>query len=243
MRKLLIALLGATTLSSAAGAADLPSRYAPPPSFVAVPVFTWTGFYVGVNAGYGWGSNRNSTSYGATAPYGYYGGSGSNGGFVGGGQVGYNYQFTPGAGLVVGVEADLQYADLGRKYAYGSSSSGNYFGTVRGRLGYAFDRFLVYGTGGFAYGDVGGYGAYAYPLTTASPYYSGGRSETNGGWTLGGGVEYAFTHNLTAKVEGLYVSLNNGGRNAYAVTTPVVYGANQNRAEFGVVRAGLNYKF
>lgn len=243
--------------ASASSAADLPTRqYAPPAPFVAAPAFTWTGFYAGVNAGYGFENNRNrnrNTYYGVTGPV-YYGSSGSRGGFVGGGQLGYNYQFTPGSGLVVGVETDLQYAGIGRNrktyvsgspYAYGSSgSSGNYFGTVRGRLGYAFDRFMVYGTGGFAYGDVGRdqtyYGA---PLATATYPYVGKKRGTQTGYAVGGGIEYAFTNHLSAKVEGLYVSLGSGSKNTYALATPVAYGTRKGREEFGVVRAGLNYKF
>ncbi|MBL7405733.1 porin family protein, partial [Escherichia coli] len=90
-------------------------------------------------------------------------------GFSGGAQIGYNYQFTPGSGVVIGVEADAQYLDFGRNrnnaFVSGAVAPGyyvtdprglsslDYFGTVRGRLGYAFDRTLVYGTGGFAYGS------------------------------------------------------------------------------------------
>lgn len=248
MRKHLLALLAAAPLALAAAsanAADLPSRYAPPTPFVSVPVFTWTGFYVGVNAGYGWNANNNAT---VLVPGGGYAssGSGSNGGFVGGGQIGYNYQFTPGTGLVIGVEGDLQYADLGGNngYPYSSGSNGNYFGTVRARLGYAFDRFLVYATGGFAYGDVGNNSGYPYVASTTVPaYYGSNGNGSSGGWTLGGGVEYAFTNNLSAKVEGLYVSLGRNGGTAYAAAPYYSVATGTNRNEFGVVRAGLNYKF
>ncbi|MEZ0171164.1 outer membrane protein [Microvirga sp. TS319] len=225
--------------ASAALAADLPARqYAPAPVYNPAPLFTWSGFHAGVNGGYGW-SNRNQTYLGSADTL---SSKGSNGGFVGGGQIGYNYQLVPGTGLVVGLETDLQYADLGNKTTYvagspaalsGSSSGGNYFGTVRGRLGYAFDRFLVYGTGGFAYGDVGSrsWG----PLA--------GNRGTEVGYTLGGGLEYALTNNWTAKVEALYVSLGNGSRNTSALGTPAISSTSSGRDDFGVVRAGLNYKF
>ena len=86
-------------------------------------------------------------------------GGGSDGGFVGGGQIGYNYQFNQ---FVIGLETDIQYADLGngRSLTFGqgfagNNNNGNWFGTVRARAGFAFDRALVYATGGLAYGDIG----------------------------------------------------------------------------------------
>ncbi|MDB5645967.1 MAG: porin, partial [Methylobacterium sp.] len=190
MKRLLLATTVFAGLTAVASAADLPRRAAPP-VFVPVPVFTWTGFYAGFNAGYGFGTGSNNngpTTVVATSPL-FVGTAASplvnnrgaigfnnrdsNEGFVGGGQIGYNYQFTPGSGFVVGVEADAQYVDFGRSRNNATAIVGalnpdltavnpnglsglDYFGTVRGRLGYAFDRTLVYGTGGFAYGGGGG---------------------------------------------------------------------------------------
>ena len=237
MRKFILPLLASTAalglMASAVQAADLPVRAAPPP-IVAVPLFTWTGFYVGLNAGYGWqGSNDNSIFVPAgtflTAPL----ASGlvtfpdnEGDGFVGGGQIGYNYQI---GSFVVGLEGDIQYADFGREFSYlgNDFESSDWFGTVRARAGVAFGQALIYGTGGFAFAD------------------------DVGGWTVGGGVEYAFTNNLSLKVEGLYVNLDNNNRNAgvYAYdTNNVLYRqpgfSNRNSGtEFAVVRAGLNYKF
>lgn len=232
MRTSALGLLAATAAlaiaASTAHAADLPSRYSPAPAYNALPVFTWTGFYAGLNAGYGW--NTGDSRYYDPA----FRNGKRSGGFVGGAQAGYNYQF----GMFVGgVETDLQYAAVGNKGAsYGTvyypGDSDGFFGTIRARAGVAFDRALVFGTGGFAYGDIGGNRAY----DTLLGYHSG--DEINWGWTLGGGVEYAITNNFTAKVEGLYVNLdtkdnyNLGGR------------VNVNRdTEFGVLRAGVNYKF
>ena len=289
MNKILTSLAAFTALTAAASAADLPRR-APPPVFTPVPVFTWTGAYFGINAGYGFDANdnRGATVVGVSpqnaifaGPAGgnragvlAFGGSRGNDGFTGGGQVGYNYQFTPGSGVVIGVEADAQYVDFGRnrnRYASSSAvipgtlvfnpnglSSLDYFGTVRGRLGYAFDRTLVYGTGGFAYGSGGG-----------RDFGSGvSRNDFQTGWAAGAGVEYALPTDsflnffrssaVTLKVEGLYVNLDQGGRNngAFAsnstgtvtLTSPgvtvVQSGLNRNNStEFAVVRAGLNYKF
>jgi outer membrane immunogenic protein len=234
MRTSALGLLAATAAlaiaASTAHAADLPSRYAPAPAYNALPVFTWTGFYAGLNAGYGWnvGTSRYyDPAFGAVAGR-------RGGGFVGGAQAGYNYQFGM---FVVGAEADLQYAAVGNKGAsYGTTyfpgDSDGYFGTIRARAGVAFDRAFVYGTGGFAYGDIGGNKG----RDAVLGYHTG--NETNGGWTLGGGAEYAITNNITAKVEGLYVDLDTKDNYVLGGRARV-----DRDAEFGVFRAGVNYKF
>ncbi len=275
--------LAGIALAGSAFAADLPRRAAPP-VFVPVPVFTWTGFYAGFNAGYGFDASSSSqpTVLGLTPASTLvqtntviaFSNGRSNDGFVGGGQIGYNYQFTPGSGVVIGVEADAQYVDFGRDrnrflqsgplaaqqvFNPAGVSGLDYFGTVRGRLGYAFDRTLVYGTGGFAYGSGGGRD---FGLTNSS------RDDFQTGWAAGGGVEYALPTDsflnffkssaVTLKIEGLYVNLDRGNRNngVFAVnnagqeiglTSPGVVIGNAGRqvrdTEFAVVRAGLNYKF
>ena len=292
--------LAGIVVAGSALAADLPRRVAPPPVFTPVPVFTWTGFYAGFNAGYGFNTADTRAPTVIGVPAGTtaansvfvnavgapttgvlaFGNRNSNDGFVGGGQIGYNYQFTPGSGVVVGIEADAQYVDFGRdrnRFAFATAPGGgiapgtlvfnpngisglDFFGTVRGRLGYAWDRTLVYATGGFAYGSGGGRD---FGLPNSS------RDEFQTGWTVGGGVEYALPTDsflnffrssaVTLKVEGLYVNLDQGNRNngAFAinnagtvintVTSPgvVVVNPGQSRrdTEFAVVRAGLNYKF
>ena len=284
MTKILASLAAFTALTAAASAADLPRRV-PPPVFTPVPVFTWTGFYVGVNAGYGFDANsRNTTNYAlpggslinspGTAGVVSVSNRNNNDGFSGGAQIGYNYQFTPGSGVVIGFEADAQYVDFARRanatqnYAFGGApgiafaaprafvaTSGNgldYFGTVRGRLGYAFDRTLVYGTGGYAYGSGQD------DQTFAGRNF---RSSFRNGYAVGGGVEYALPTDsflnffrssaVTLKVEGLYVNLDRQKNTASGVFIPnllpprgVAYlnGAAAG-TEFAVVRAGLNYKF
>jgi outer membrane immunogenic protein len=162
MRTSLLGFLAGTAALAIAAttvqAADLPSHYSPAPAYNAMPTFTWTGFYVGANVGYGW-STGTSRYY--DPAFGYVGSS-RKGGFVGGAQAGYNYQFGM---FVLGAETDLQYAAVGNKGAsygnvYYSGDSDGYFGTIRARLGIALDRALIYGTGGFAYGDVGGNRSY-----------------------------------------------------------------------------------
>jgi len=238
------ALLGAAAgfIAINAQAADLPSRV-PPPPLPSLPVFTWTGFYAGLNTGYAF----RTGSGGFTDPtYGAVTGGSRSDGFSGGGQIGYNYQFTPGSGFVVGFETDIQglasakanAAYLGTTPYYNVRPNLDYFGTVRGRFGYAFDRVLVYGTGGFAYGG-GSRSAYAsaYPYTLPDA--------TRMGYAVGGGIEYAFTEKLSAKVEALYLHLGRGAAAAtyYSASTPAYYGTGREDEGFAVVRAGLNYRF
>ena len=217
MKKYLLASVAALGLvaAGAASAADLPSRKGPVVAPVYVPVFTWTGFYVGANAGYGWG-NTSTNNLGQV---------GDLDGFVGGGQVGYNYQIGQ---FVLGAEADFQGADLSSgSNIFGTSVKTEYFGTVRARLGWAIDRWMPYITGGWAYGNV----------KTAIPGigFSSDRTHT-GGYAIGAGVEYAFTNNLVAGVEYLYVDL--GEKNIINNIGTAKVGA-----DFSVVRARLSYKF
>src|SRR4051812_24355861 len=152
MKKILLSSVALLGLTAGAFAADLPGRSAPAP-MMAMPLFTWSGFYVGVNAGYGWNNNDHAVVSPAGTILAVTGED--DGGFVGGAQVGYNFQF---GSFVAGVETDLQYADIGGRGAFTvagtnffTDDSDNYFGTVRGRLGFAIDRALVYATAGFAY--------------------------------------------------------------------------------------------
>ena len=285
MKKLLLSTVAFASLTAGAMAADLPSRRVAPAPYVAVPVFTWTGFYVGVNAGYAFDTGNNfngpfAVGPGGTTPAGVFTpGTGvfpnqnnNRDGFVGGGQVGYNYQI---GNIVVGIEADAQYADLAGNRsgvvgftpgsglaapfvafapAGGNRTGIEWFGTVRGRIGYAWDRLLVFGTGGFAYGDGPDNCNSVGPFGAAGRCVNGGNN--NGlrtGWAAGGGIEYAFTPNLTGKIEGLYVNLDRNASSRYIgdafsvpglVRTPVFLNNGRNRDdEFVVVRAGLNYKF
>jgi outer membrane immunogenic protein len=207
--------LGAVLLATSVMAADLPRKTAPvAPVYRPVPTFTWTGFYAGVNAGYGFGDFTGASSRSLKNPS----------GFLGGGQIGYNYQINQ---IVLGLETDLQASDIHAKHSafgpVGSKSRLPYFGTVRARAGIAIDRFLPYITGGFAYGSS----------DTTIPG-TGKASATHYGWVIGGGVEYAFTNNITARVEGLYMDL---------ADKRIINGAGKIGSETGIVRAGLNYKF
>lgn len=237
------ATICAATGIGAAQAADLPAKTAPVPPIVPVlPVFTWTGFYLGANAGYGFkvaASGYTDETYGTVAE------TGGKGGFLGGVQAGYNYQFTPGSGVVVGLEADFQGVSLGKSTAtigavpyYSVAPSLDWFGTARGRIGYAFNRLMLYGTGGFAFGG-GSASSYAasYPYTLPET--------TRTGFALGAGIEYALTDKIAAKLEALYVNLGKRGSGItyFDSAVPAYYGTGGGTEEFGLVRAGINYRF
>jgi outer membrane immunogenic protein len=223
MRKVTLALAALLGTTALAAAADLPSRgYAPAPVYAA-PIFTWTGFYIGLNAGYGGDKNTYSINgFGNVASI-------TSGGFIGGGQIGYNYQFA-GTAFVLGLEADLQATNIEGKITIlgiGLGSKLDYLGTVRGRLGYAFtDRALIYATGGLAYGRV---------KTNVANIISFGGSNT--GWTAGAGIEYALTQNWSLKTEYLYVDLGSKS----SLLFPGLSVGVKNREH--IVRAGLNYRF
>jgi len=255
------ASLLALTIATGASAADLP-RKTVAPVFVAPPIFTWTGFYVGLNAGYTWSNDNNLTvaagSNAAVAESFLASGAVprsvglSRDGFIGGAQLGYNYQFA-GTGVVIGVETDIQFADAKdstdfARPALGSSLNAkvetNYFGTVRARLGYAvMPQMLLYITGGLAYGEtnttftgLSGVGGGAYQFST---------STVKTGWTIGGGIEYALNNNWTVRGEYLYYDLgnNNGSSTCISGIAACTTFALDKSNSGNVVRAAVNYKF
>jgi outer membrane immunogenic protein len=208
MKKTLIAIALAATAAPAL-AADLPRRGAPQQSFVAPPAFTWTGFYLGLNAGAGWGSFTRDAR-----------GTDANTGFVGGITAGYNHQFS---NIVVGIEGDYNYSGL-EGGSFGTKAGLTSFGTVRGRLGVAFDRALVYGTGGygFGFGTLNVLGLKD--------------DKSHQGYVIGGGIEYAVTQNISIKGEYLFMPL--AKQTYFRGLGGVDAGLNTN-----VVRGGVNYRF
>jgi outer membrane immunogenic protein len=261
MKKLLLAATALTAAAGSALAADLPARRMAPPPPMVMPAFTWTGFYIGGNAGYAW--SETSATLGGTDPLSAAAVAAvlpnptlklKPDGFTGGGQIGYNYQF---GNVVLGIEADAQYTDLastasqiglnGNRISHRTTLQ--YLGTVRGRLGYAWDRWLVYGTGGFAYGDL--YNrtfGYVTP-TDVFPVAVGFKDRTETGYAVGGGVEYAipnwtmFGSAATVRVEYLHYDL---GTRTIAVPTVIGAGpplATKFKNDGDLVRAGLNFKF
>lgn len=245
MKHVLLAGLVAGAWSSCALAADL-GPYRPPPREEPIyePVrdepWNWQGLYFGVNAGYGWGSDRAATltapgadgSFGAIGPDGWYGG----------GQVGYNAQFH---WLVLGLEADLQGSDLsdstagftpGNAYFTQATTDIDWFSTLRGRIGYATGPMLLYFTGGFAFADV----SHSVTATGGGSTVSMSSDDIETGYTLGGGLEWAFTPNWSLKTEYLYVDL---GDQTLSGSGPAGTYTSRTETDFHTARIGLNYKF
>ena len=217
MKKFLLASLGVLALGvTAASAADIPRARPMPakaPVYVAPP-FSWTGGYIGVNGGGGWGRSSFSTPFSS-------GSFNTSGGLVGG-TLGYNWQFNQ---IVFGVEGDLDWSNLRGSAPCGATTCetrNDWLGTVRGRLGYAVGNFMPYVTGGLAVGDI-----------KTSIAGVGSANQTKAGWTVGGGLEAHISGPWTAKVEYLYVDLGSGG---------AIAGSDAS-FHTNIVRAGLNYKF
>ena len=215
----------AIALASGALAADLPRKSAAPAPYLSpAPAFTWTGFYVGVNGGGDWArftkggrgafGNANGGMFGATA--------------------GYNYQITPS--FVAGIEGDLDWTNVEAKrtnaFSFNSASKAklsNLF-TVRGRLGYSVDRALIYVTGGYAGGSVKS------SVVDVPRAIVGSNDSYRSGYALGGGLEYAFTNNISAKAEYIYAKL--GEKTYFPAPDTVKSGVN-----VSTIKAGLNYRF
>src|SRR5207342_2417419 len=203
MKKTIMAMAIATTASGSAAAADLPrgpAPYYPPPA----SVYNWTGFYAGLNLGYEWGKVTNSNI--------------DPSGVAGGGQIGYNWQVGQ---FVFGAETDLQGSAADDTFAPYKFSN-PWFGTLRGRAGFAINNMLLYGTFGLAYGDLKG------------EFLGLDESKTLVGWTGGLGMEVGFAPNWSAKVEYLYMDL---GSRAYTLTGV------DNGLQASYLRLGVNYHF
>ena len=243
MRKTFVAFaLGSLALVGvqAASAADLPVRAPYKAPAAIAPAFTWTGFYFGINGGYG----GNEFKYPFEAPVVSSSGQASltSSGFLAGGQLGYNWQVGQ---WVWGFETDIQWSNIkGELDASASTPLGalalnagselEWFGTVRGRLGYAWERLMVYATGGFAYGSVStNLNAAGGPLGVFS--FSGDSQKT--GWTAGAGFEYAITPSISLKTEYLYLDL--GSDNVYTTNGFSI----SEETTVHLVRAGLNWRF
>ena len=223
--KVVAAAVGVLAVTELAWGADL----SPPPTPAN---YNWTSLYIGLNAGYAAATVANTVAGGGLD------GSGSVNipGGIGGVQVGYNYQIGP---LVLGFEADfdgtMATKSSGTITTAGGTTSGTdqipWIGTLRGRVGYAFDRFLVYATAG---------GAATQLISTLNVDTIGSASTTNtiGAWTAGGGLEAAITDNLSARVEYLY--LDTGNITVAQVGPPFV--TVTGRLQDNLVRAGLNYR-
>jgi outer membrane immunogenic protein len=193
-------------MAGPSSAADLPrGPYITKAPMYYAPVFTWTGFYVGANAGYAWGNAAwaGGPSFGTQ-------------GWLGGGTLGYNLQ---SGSFVWGLEGDIDYS-TNKATNPCCTTRNTWLGTARGRIGYALDRFMPYATGGAAFGGV-----------KMTPAGGGSVTDTRVGWTAGAGVEWAFLGAWSAKIEYLYVDLGSADCSVAAcgVTTKVKFNTNMIR--------------
>ena len=222
-------------IATPAIAADAVTYNEPTP--VSVDTFSWTGGYIGVNAGYAGGKFKSDF-------YEEFGGPSlkSNGsGFVGGIQAGYNWQINQ---LILGVETDIQASNLESEFTISQNpyyqtlgTKIDWFGTTRARLGYTpVDRFMIYATGGVAYGKVK-----TYAEANSGLYYYSSASDTRVGYTVGAGAEYAITNNVTLKTEYLYTDLGKLKLDVSNGEQTLTIG--EAKSAFHTVRVGLNYKF
>ena len=221
-----IGLVAAAAASPSVGAdlAPPPHRYVKAPVYrtVYVAPFTWQGFYGDFNGGYGWGDSTLTAGGASTTVH-------PDGALIGTG-LGYNFQT---GNIVFGIEGDLDYSwmkDTNAAVAPCPSCQvrNHYLATLRGRLGYAFNRWLPYITGGAAFGDI---------AVTSS--FNNTQVDNKVGWTLGGGIEYAFpASHWSTKLEYLYADLG-------SATCDPAYCGVSTTADFkaNIVRAGLNYRF
>ncbi|KQY97928.1 hypothetical protein ASD45_18215 [Pseudolabrys sp. Root1462] len=231
-------------IASAAAAADFPRQpaYVAPLTVQTTPV--WSGFYLGGNVGGGWA--KASSEFSTTGPV---FGTANNpmSGVTGGVTLGYNWQSGP---FVFGGETDFQYSGINGSLSTSCPAATclvpvsasydqkvHWFGTVRGRAGYAQDGWLIYATGGYAYAR----------LETTATASAGGASaslsqnDNRNGWTVGGGIEVALTSHWSAKAEYLYM---NFGSHTTTWPVPGLPSLTDNtKLDMNVVRAGVNYRF
>ena len=270
-KTVLMSAIALGAMAATASAADMPMRgSAVAPAPYLAPLFTWTGFYLGVNAGAAWHGNDQCPGL-----YGYSSGvigsrvsafapacNSSNTSFMGGVQAGFNWQMGT---MVVGLEGYVNWIGNDNKrgfnnYAVGSTILGvssynldgnpqsNMLGSIRGSLGWSFDRAMLYVTGGAAFRNSGSdevVNAYnSNGVNVASYTVNSGRN--NVGWALGGGLEWAFTNNVSLKLEYLQSQFN-AGDGVYLTSasgyTGYAFRGDNNRDTIDVARLGVNYRF
>jgi outer membrane immunogenic protein len=237
---MILAIAGAMTLAiTSASAADLQR-----PVYKATPVvaaYNWSGFYLGGHIGYGWG-DASATPTGIVGlligPF-----DGSHDGFLAGGTLGMNYQ---SGNIVLGLEGEWTWSNIdgsstamlvfGVPGAVGTYSN-NWIATVAGRVGVAFDTVLVYGKAGIAWAN----NDYAVTTINFAPYAST-ISETETGWLVGLGVEWAFAPNWTMKIEGNYMDFGRTNH-AFAPVGGFLPINSDIDSHIGTVKLGVNYRF
>ena len=228
MKRFVLAGALAFAAGSQALAADLPQPGPPPQAPVAYippipPGYNWGGVYFGPNGGYGFGKSKWTTTSGVST------GSFDTSGYVAGGTLGFNFQADA---FVVGLEGDIDATGIEGTSSFACmplacETKNTWLSTFRARVGFAADRVLFYGTAGGAYGNV-----------EAANVTGGFLSANKAGWTAGAGIEAAFTDNLTARLEYLYVDLENA---TFSSTVPS--GSVTTTFNTSMIRFGVDYKF
>jgi outer membrane immunogenic protein len=266
MKKLVTCIFAAAGLiGTPVLAADMATKVpAPPPP---PPIFSWTGLYIGLNAG---GAFDNKVTEEPTGLFSEFAGapllatSSNQSAFTGGGQVGYNWQFDS---LVTGIEGDFNYVGFrdinftvtglpATPFGFGSPPNvfnyshraDRFFGTLRARLGYAADRVLLYATGGLAFSGRSSHTGTATFTNAQGVQYANfqGPSDGGTGFAVGGGVEYAWTNNWIFRAEYLFVDLDHHNATLTDPVTPFGAGFSFSSTvgeQFSVVRAAVSYKF
>jgi outer membrane immunogenic protein len=235
-----VAVLALLTFPMAASAADL--RVKAPPAPPLPPPFSWTGFYIGGNIGGAWAhGNVTDRLFGLN-----FNNGSNNGTFIGGGQVGGNYQFS---NYVIGVEGDFDWAVNNNNSSTGvvvpgvgtfrASANDRWIATVAARFGVAYDRWLFYGKAG------GGWvGSDSFTITNVATGASitGSNNNTNSGWLVGGGIEWAFASNWSGKIEYDFLGLSS---RTFTSTGAVLAGDTftTGNPNIQMVKFGINYRF
>ncbi|EJW11518.1 outer membrane protein [Rhodovulum sp. PH10] len=245
MKKFLLATVATVAMAGMASAADLPARMpvkAPP---VVAPVFSWTGCYIGGYVGGAWAEDATASDEylsGVTVPLYNYGYS-PDSSFIGGGTLGCNWQ-PVGSPFVLGIEGEVGYISLEGSAldpfdptVTSSTKIGDWYGMITGRLGYSWDRMMIYVKGGAAFVDVEN------TLTDTFFGFSSSTSDTITTWTVGGGVEWALDPNWSIKAEYMYIALDETQTQG-AFVTGVGTVVNDIQIDgIHTAKVGLNYRF
>lgn len=219
-------LLAGLAAAAPAFAGDLPPYSPPPAPAPFVPAYSWTGLYLGGQIGYGWGTDTLTVF-----PFGF-GTNFSPNGVLGGAHVGYNFQMNQ---FVAGLEGDVEGTGISRKFSPGGvlySTQIPVQGSIRGRLGVALDRVLLYATGGAAFAGFD---------TSYTGFGYNASSQSRAGWTVGGGIEYAVTDNWSVRAEYRYADFGH-----LTDFTSFVFGPGSTVTHHeteNAIRAGFSYKF
>jgi outer membrane immunogenic protein len=228
---LLLGFLAAALVAGPAIAADLPLKAPPAPA--PVPLFSWSGFYIGANVGGAWSHSTVTDVFTGTTF------DTDNSGFIGGGQVGFNYQVN---NFVFGVEGDFDGTSLSKTGpgvvtgigTLQASANTDWVATLSGRIGLAFDRWLIYVKGGGAWVQNSA------TLTNLTTGASVSASNTNSGWMAGVGAEWAFSGPWSAKLEYNHIELDNFSTPAGVIVAGDQFNLSR---DIDIVKFGINYRF